>query len=151
MLRSKQSEHRAAAEGSQGWLRGRGGQLCALACCVALAVAAGAGLIRGHAQSRPPAAGAAPGQTAPQQTAPQQTASASAPATAQLENAPPGNSEDARKQEITSECADLLKMALDLKAEVDKTTKDTLSVTVVRKASEIEQLARKVRTGSPKG
>jgi hypothetical protein len=42
-------------------------------------------------------------------------------------------------------------MATDLKAEVDKSNKDTLSVTVVRKAVEIEQLAHKVRTGTPKG
>ncbi len=59
--------------------------------------------------------------------------------------------DDARKQQIASECADLLKMATDLKSEVDKTTKDMLSVRVVRKAGEIEQLAHKVRTGSPKG
>jgi len=39
----------------------------------------------------------------------------------------------------------LLKMAYDLKSEVDKTTKDTLSVAVVRRASEIEQLAHKMR------
>lgn len=37
-------------------------------------------------------------------------------------------------------------MATDLKAEVDKSTKDMLSVTVVRKATAIEQLAHKVRT-----
>jgi hypothetical protein len=37
-------------------------------------------------------------------------------------------------------------MASDLKAEVNKTTKDELSVSVVRKAGEIEQLAHKVRT-----
>lgn len=57
---------------------------------------------------------------------------------------------DARKQEIAGECADLLKLAAALKTEVDKTTKDTLSVTVVRKAGEIEQLAHKVRTGTGK-
>ena len=42
----------------------------------------------------------------------------------------------------------MLKMATDLKTEVDKTSKDTLSVPVVRKAGEIEQLAHKVRTGT---
>jgi len=55
-----------------------------------------------------------------------------------------------RRQDITSQCAELLKLATDLKSEVDKSTKDMLSVTVVRKASEIEQLAHKVRAGSPK-
>ena len=57
---------------------------------------------------------------------------------------------DGQKQEVASECANLLKMATDLKTEVDKTTKDTLSVTVVRKAGEIEQLAHKVRLGDGK-
>ncbi len=54
------------------------------------------------------------------------------------------------KQQIVSECANLLKMATDLKTEVDKTTKDTLSLSVVRKAGEIERLAHKVRTGTGK-
>lgn len=53
--------------------------------------------------------------------------------------------------DAASEAADLLKMASALKTEVDKTTKDTLSVTVVRKAGEIEQLAHKVRTGGGLG
>lgn len=53
--------------------------------------------------------------------------------------------EQRRKQEVANECANLLKMAKDLKAEVDKTTKDELSINVVRKAGEVEQLARKVR------
>ena len=57
---------------------------------------------------------------------------------------------EAQEPEVTRECADLLKLATDLKAEIDKSNKDTLSLTVVRKASEIEQLAHKVRAGSPK-
>jgi type VI protein secretion system component VasF len=73
------------------------------------------------------------------------------PASAQQEKPPTGNNAtDAQKQKIVSECADLLKMATDLKSEVDKTTKDTLSIAVVRKAGAIEQLAHKVRTGSSK-
>lgn len=128
-----------AATGPEARLRGRGRQLCALVCCAALAVAA-ADVWRGHAQSASVPAAAAPEKTASQ------------PAVGQQPNPPAANApEDARKQEITSECADILKMATDLKAEVDKTTTDTLSVKVVRKASEIEQLAHKVRTGSPKG
>jgi hypothetical protein len=137
-----QSRHCAGRERPEGWFRRRGGLLCLLACCAALAVAAGAGLLRGHAQSAPP----------PPTAAPEKVASAPAPAAGQQEKSPTGNAAaEAQKQQIASECADLLKMATDLKAEVDKTTKDTLSVTVVRKASEIEQLAHKVRTGSPKG
>jgi hypothetical protein len=54
---------------------------------------------------------------------------------------------DAQKQDAAREAEDLLKMATELKSEVDKSTKDTLSVTVVRRAGEIEQMAHKVRTG----
>lgn len=50
-----------------------------------------------------------------------------------------------RKKQIADESTQLLSMALALKAEVDKTTKDTLSVNVIRKADEIEKLARTVK------
>jgi uncharacterized membrane protein len=50
-----------------------------------------------------------------------------------------------RKKQISLDSAKLLKLATDLKAEVDKTTKDTLSLTVIRKADEIERLARNVK------
>jgi hypothetical protein len=46
---------------------------------------------------------------------------------------------------VAVQSANLLKLAYNLKTEVDKTTKDTLSVTVVRQATEIEQMARKMR------
>jgi len=57
---------------------------------------------------------------------------------------------DPNQPQVARECADLLKMAADLKAAVEKTNKDTLSVTVVRKADQIEQYARKVRLGPGK-
>jgi hypothetical protein len=50
-----------------------------------------------------------------------------------------------RKKQIADESTQLLSMALALKAEVDKTTKDTLSLNVIRKADEIEKLARTVK------
>ncbi len=53
---------------------------------------------------------------------------------------------DPHRQQIVSECADLLKLATDLKEQVDKSTKDQLSVKVVRDASQIEKLARKVKS-----
>ncbi|HUA92231.1 MAG TPA: hypothetical protein VL991_06670 [Terracidiphilus sp.] len=59
--------------------------------------------------------------------------------------ATPSSPEQLRKQEVVTQCASLLKMATDLKTEVDKTTKDELSLAVVRKAGELEQFARKVR------
>jgi len=118
-------------------------RLCLLACCAALGLAAGLGLLRAHAQSAP-----APAPTTAAGT-PEKVASAPAPATAQQDKLPATNTADeTQNQEVASECADLLKMATDLKSAVDKTTKDTLSITVVRKAGAIEQLAHKVRTGS---
>ncbi len=50
-----------------------------------------------------------------------------------------------RKRQIADDSARLLKLASDLKAEVDKTSKDTLSLGVIRKAEEIEKLARSVK------
>jgi hypothetical protein len=55
---------------------------------------------------------------------------------------------DPRQRQVAIECANLLKMATDLKVAVDKSTKDELSVDVVRKAGELERYARKVREGT---
>ena len=51
----------------------------------------------------------------------------------------------ARKKQIADDSAKLLKLATDLKSEVDKTSKDTLSLNVIRKADEIEKLAHDVK------
>ena len=50
-----------------------------------------------------------------------------------------------RRKQIAEDSARLLKLATDLKSEVDKTTKDTLSLGVIRKADEIEKLAHSVK------
>jgi hypothetical protein len=50
-----------------------------------------------------------------------------------------------RKKQIADDSALLLKLATALKAEVDKTNKDTLSLDVIRKADEIERLAHSVK------
>jgi hypothetical protein len=50
-----------------------------------------------------------------------------------------------RKKQIAEDSARLLKLAADLKVEVDKTNKDTLSLIVIRKAEEIERLAHNVK------
>ena len=50
-----------------------------------------------------------------------------------------------RKKQPAIEAENLLKLATGLKAEVDKTTQDTLSLPVIRKAGEIERLAHAVR------
>jgi len=49
------------------------------------------------------------------------------------------------RNRISAESTHLLAMAVDLKAEVDKTTKDTLSLNVIRKADAIEKLAKTVK------
>jgi hypothetical protein len=88
-----------------------------------------------------------PAQPVQQQTVPAAPAVASPEsATPSLAALPPGppDSSDPRKL-VNWECADLLKMANDLKTAVDKTTKDELSLSVVRKANDIEQMAHKLR------
>lgn len=50
-----------------------------------------------------------------------------------------------RKKQISDDSTQLLAMALALKAEVDKTNKDVLSLNVIRKADEIERLAHSVK------
>ena len=50
-----------------------------------------------------------------------------------------------RKRQLGDDSARLLKLASDLKAEVDKTSKDELSLGVIRKADEIERLAHEVK------
>jgi len=50
-----------------------------------------------------------------------------------------------RKKQIVDDSTKLLNMAIALKAEVDKTTKDTLSLNVIRRAEEIEKLAHSVK------
>ena len=145
MLRSIKHEQRIGATDSEGWLRSHGGKLCVLACFALLAVAMGAGLLHSYAQELFPLPAYNPSKsTSTQPPAPGQQQKPPA------ESAPADQQTEGGKQEIASECANLLKMATDLKTEVDKTTKDTLSVTVVRKAGEIEQLAHKVRTGTGK-
>ncbi len=50
-----------------------------------------------------------------------------------------------RKKQIADDSTKLFKLANDLKVEVDKTDKDTLSLDVIRKADEIERLARIIK------
>jgi type IV secretory pathway VirB4 component len=52
---------------------------------------------------------------------------------------------EARQEEIVKDTNKLLALATELKADVDKTNKDTLSLDVIKKADEIEKLARTVK------
>jgi hypothetical protein len=50
-----------------------------------------------------------------------------------------------RKNQLAVDTAKLLQLANELKAEMDKSSKDTLSVNVIKKADQVEKLAHKVR------
>jgi hypothetical protein len=50
-----------------------------------------------------------------------------------------------RKKEVADETAKLVKLANDLKAEVDSMDRDTLSVSAVKKAEQIEKLAKSLK------
>jgi hypothetical protein len=63
---------------------------------------------------------------------PEATAEASKPTTPQ-------------QKRLADDTAKLLTLANELKAELDKSSKDTLSLSVIRKAEQVEKLAHKVR------
>jgi nitric oxide reductase activation protein len=52
---------------------------------------------------------------------------------------------DDRQKRLVADTQKLLALATELKADVDRTNKDTLSVDVVKKADEIEKLAHSVK------
>ncbi len=91
----------------------------------------------------PPAGSQAQGQPPPDRAWTTSGAVAFANPQTEKANSDPANEE--RKKQLTEDSAKLLKLATDLKAEVDKTTKDTLSISVIRKADEIEKLAHSVK------
>lgn len=64
---------------------------------------------------------------------------------------PPIPAEGPRRSQIAAESTQLLAMAVELKAAVDKTNKDTLSLNVIRKADAIERLAKTVREKTKQG
>ena len=52
---------------------------------------------------------------------------------------------DDRQKRLVADTDKLLALATDLKEQVDKSTKDTMSVDVIKKADEIEKLAHSVK------
>jgi nitric oxide reductase activation protein len=50
-----------------------------------------------------------------------------------------------RQKQLVDDTQKLLALANELKADVDKSSKDTLSIDVIRKADEIEKLAHSVK------
>lgn len=53
--------------------------------------------------------------------------------------------QDDRRKHLVSDTAKLLELSTELKSEVEKSSKDELSLEVVRKAAEIEKLAHDVK------
>ncbi|MGB0064722.1 MAG: hypothetical protein WBP85_09780 [Terracidiphilus sp.] len=140
MAASPQAAQCIVTRPPEGWHYNGVGQFCALACYV-IFVTLVAGSSRCYAQS-PQVASISSSAT---------DSSTPAPTATPQHNSPTANAEvDPQSQQIASQCADLLKLATDLKKQVDNSTKDQLAVKVIREASQIEQLARKVKSENPK-
>ena len=58
----------------------------------------------------------------------------------------PASPEELRQAEIEADTKKLFLMAADLRAEVAKTYKDSLSLNVIKKAAEVEKLAKSLKT-----
>jgi hypothetical protein len=129
---------------SSTWLR-PGGRWAMVCVCI---LAMGAALAGAPQQVQPNSAQTGSGSTPPAEPGANHPA-AGAPSLA-TPSPPNGSlSPDAlnaeRREQIAAGSARLLKLATELKAEVDKSSKDTLSVSVIRKAGEIEKLAHSVK------
>jgi uncharacterized iron-regulated membrane protein len=113
---------------------------------VAVFIACSAPTGRAQAQAQSPAT---PGQTVPSQAAPNPAVPAVKPKDATPELSEKQKKQDAqmqeRKAQLAADTAKLLELANDLKAEMDKSSKDTLSIGVIKKADQVEKLAHKVR------
>jgi hypothetical protein len=76
--------------------------------------------------------------------APQQQNSSAPPASDQKPLTPA----EKRKADLQADTEKLYRLTQELKTEVDKSNKDTLSVSVVKKAQEIERLAKSIKERS---
>lgn len=72
-------------------------------------------------------------------------AQAPAAAVAAAETPKPTTPQTPQQKQLADDTAKLLALANELKAELEKSNKDTLSLTVIRKAEQVEKLAHKVR------
>ena len=88
---------------------------------------------------QPTSTSAAPGQSAAK--TPVNASKTAAPAASPAPQTPL----TPQQKQLADDTAKLLALANELKAELDKSTKDTLSLSVIRKAEQVEKLARKVR------
>lgn len=96
-----------------------------------------------------------PNPTAPQQSIPQSPIPSMSPLgvgddpmaehTSRMQREQEKARNDDRQKKLVADTEKLLALATELKANVDKTNKDTMSVDVIRKAEEIEKLAHSVK------
>jgi cytochrome P450 len=82
------------------------------------------------------------------QDAAKSSSDSSAKQTAQPATKAPMTEAEKRKADLQADTEKLYKLTQELKAEVDKSNKDTLSVSVVKKAQEIERLAKSIKERS---
>lgn len=61
---------------------------------------------------------------------------------------PPLTPEEKKRAELRADTEKLYRLTQELKVEVDKSNKDTLSVSVIKKAQEIERLAKSIKERS---
>ena len=123
-------------------LRTRALWVCLLTGLFVIAVAIRPGASTTFAQSTEPQAAPPPATSDAAAGATAQAPSPDQPAKSEVSDAATGPP----KKQVVLDSANLLKMANDLKANMDKTTPDTLSVAVIRQAEEIEKLAHKMRS-----
>jgi hypothetical protein len=112
-------------------------RLSRIASVVAFLVIAG-GLAHSQQPSDKPAT---PQQSSPTTGQPNQTNAAKTTDSA----AAPATAADPRQAQIEADTQKLLKLSQELKAEVAKSSKDTLSLSVIKKAEEVEKLARTLK------
>jgi len=67
------------------------------------------------------------------------------PEAVQVEPSTPATPEELRRAEIEADTKKLFKLAADLRTEVAKTYKDSLSLSVIKKAEEVEKLAKSLK------
>ena len=84
-------------------------------------------------------------QPAPQAAAQPPAAQTAANVEVAANNQPPAAPQTAKQKQLADDTAKLLQLANELKAELDKSSKDTLSLSVMKKAEQVEKLAHKVR------
>lgn len=78
-------------------------------------------------------------------TAQSQPTGAKAPDANDKPAAAPKSPAEARQAQLLADTERLYQLTQELKQEVDKSNKDTLSVAVIKKAEEVEKLARSVK------